>query len=257
MTSPRHTTSRRAIPEKVKELQSLFWEEAEKYHVKPLLAGFSAFFGILPPLGTRRPPPTTGTCRTSPPGAVPRIYNHSYTISADLHIPDGGAEGVIVAEASHLGGFSLFVQDGKLKHTYAFLGVFEYHQESERELPTGEVNVQMIFMADEAKPATPGQVTLYVNGEPVGSGRLDHTVPFIFSGYAGMDVGRDNGLVVDRSYADQGAVRVHRHGQEGRLRRRPAPRRQGRARPPRARLAGGHRPRHQRLGSSERSQGEQ
>ena len=59
----------------------------------------------------------------------------------------------------------------------------------------------MTFVADEAKPATPGEVTLYVNGEPVGSGRIDHTVPFGFSGYSGMDVGRDNGLVVDRSYA--------------------------------------------------------
>ena len=48
------------------------------------------------------------------PGCVPRIYNHSYTISADLHIPDGGAEGVIVADANHLGGFALFVADGKL-----------------------------------------------------------------------------------------------------------------------------------------------
>jgi hypothetical protein len=108
---------------------------------------------------------------------------------------------VIVADANHLGGFALFVQDGKLKHTYAFLGVFEYRQESAGELPTGDVNVQMRFVADEAKPATPGQATLYVNGEPVGSGRLEHTVPFGFSGYSGLDVGRDNGLVVDRSYA--------------------------------------------------------
>ena len=50
-------------------------------------------------------------------------------------------------------------------------------------------------------PPLPGQVTLYVNGRPAGSGRLDHTVPFGFSGYSGLDVGRDNGLVVDRSYA--------------------------------------------------------
>ena len=190
-------------PEKVKELQALFWEEADKYHVKPLLAGFSAFFGILPPLGANTTVTYHGDVQNIAPGAVPRVYNHSYTITADLHIPDGGAEGVIVAEASHLGGFSLFVQDGKLKHTYAFLGVFEYTQESENELPTGDVTVEMIFAADEPKPATPGQVTLQVNGEPVGGGRLDHTVPFIFSGYAGMDVGRDNGLVVDRSYADK------------------------------------------------------
>ena len=110
---------------------------------------------------------------------------------------------MIVAEAGHLGGFSLFVQDGKLKHTHAFLGVFEYWQESAAVLPTGDVNVQMSFAADVAQPATPGEVTLYVNGEIVGSGRMDHTVPFGFSGYSGLDVGRDNGLVVDRSYADK------------------------------------------------------
>jgi arylsulfatase A-like enzyme len=190
-------------PEKVAELKALFWEEAEKYHVKPLLAGFSPFFGILPPLGANTTVTYHGDVQNVAPGLVPRVYNHSYTISADLHIPEGGAEGVIVADASHLGGFALFVQDGKLKHTYAFLGVFEYRQESEGELPTGDVNVELTFAADEAKPATPGDVTLFVNGEPVGRGRLDHTVPFGFSGYAGLDVGRDNGLVVDRSYADK------------------------------------------------------
>jgi Sulfatase len=188
-------------PQKVTELQDLFWEEAEKYNIKPLLAGFSPFFGIVPPLGTHTTTTYYGDVQNVAPGCVPRVYNHSYTISADLHIPDGGAEGVIVADANHLGGFSLFVADGKLKHTYAFLGVFEYHQESADELPTGDVNVQMSFVADEAKPATPGEVTLYVNGKPVGSGRLDHTVPFGFSGYSGLDVGQDNGLVVDRSYA--------------------------------------------------------
>ena len=62
---------------------------------------------------------------------IPRIYNHSYTISADLEIPEGGAEGVIVAEADHLGGFSLFVEDGKLRHTYSFMGVQEFRQESD------------------------------------------------------------------------------------------------------------------------------
>jgi arylsulfatase len=81
--------------------------------------------------------------------------------------------------------------------------VFEYRQESEGTVPTGDVNVELVFAADEAKPATPGEVTLFVNGELVGRGRLEHTVPFGFSGYAGLDVGRDNGLVVDRSYADK------------------------------------------------------
>jgi arylsulfatase A-like enzyme len=190
-------------PEKVKELQALFWEEAEKYNIKPLLAGFSPFFGILPPLGPQTTTTYYGDVQNVAPGCVPRVYNHSYTISADLHIPDGGADGVIVADGNHLGGFALYVQDGKLKHTYSFLGVFEYRQESAGELPAGDVNVQMRFAADAAKPATPGEVTLYVNGEQVGHGRMDHTVPFGFSGYSGLDVGQDNGLVVDRGYADK------------------------------------------------------
>ena len=83
----------------------------------------------------------------------------------------------------------------------------------------------MEFAADAPKPATGGEVTLYVNDERVGGGRMEHTVPARFTGYAGMDIGRDNGLPVDRSYADKIAVRVHRHGQEGRLRRQPAPER--------------------------------
>src|SRR5439155_17031109 len=105
--------------------------------------GFSAFFGIVAPLGANAVTTYHGEVQNIAPGAIPRVYNHSHTISADLHIPDGGAEGVIVAEASHLGGFSLFVQDGKLKHTYAFLGVFEYHQESKDQLPIGDVTVEM------------------------------------------------------------------------------------------------------------------
>ena len=110
---------------------------------------------------------------------------------------------MIVADASHLGGFSLFVEDGKLKHTYAFLGVFEYRQESDGELPTGDVNVQMAFEADEAKPATPGKVTLSVNGEPVGAAGWITPCRSASAATAGLDVGCDNGLVVDRNYADQ------------------------------------------------------
>ena len=66
------------------------------------------------------------------PGMIPRIYNRSYSITADLVVPDGGAEGVIVAEADHLGGFSLYVEDGKLTHTYSMMGVFVFSSRSPR-----------------------------------------------------------------------------------------------------------------------------
>ena len=188
-------------PEKVQELKDLFWQEAERYKVLPLLGALSTFFGMLPPLPSETTFEFRGDVQNVMPGMIPRIYNRSYAITADLVVPDGGAEGVIVAEADHLGGFTLFVRDGKLTHTYSMMGVLVFTQVAEEDLPTGvDVTVRMEFEADGATPATGGNVTLFIDGRPVGKGRMDHTVPVRFSGYAGMDIGRDNGGVVDRSY---------------------------------------------------------
>jgi hypothetical protein len=73
----------------------------------------------------------------------------------------------------------------------------------EEDLPTGDVSVRLEFAADGATPATGGEVTLFIDDRPVGKGRMDHTVPVRFSGYAGMDIGRDNGGVVDLAYEDK------------------------------------------------------
>ena len=86
-------------PGKVAELRELFWSEAEKYKVLPLLATLSAFFGILPPRPDSGPAEYRGDVQNVMSGMIPRIYNHSYAISADLVVPAEGAEGVIVAEA--------------------------------------------------------------------------------------------------------------------------------------------------------------
>jgi len=194
-------------PEKVEELRALFWEEAERNQVLPILGGLSSFYGIVPPIPKDSQFTYRGRIENVAAGMIPRIYNRSYTISADLVVPEAGAEGVIVAAFDHLGGFCLYVKDGKLTHHYSMLGVFEYTQEADTTLPTGEVGVEMVFAADEPKPATGGTVTLLANGEPVAEGRMEHTVPGRFSGYAGMDIGCDNGLVVDRSYADKAPFR--------------------------------------------------
>ena len=83
------------------------------------------------------------------------------------------------------------------------MGVLVYRHESDVALPTGEVSVRLEFHADAAKPATGGDVRLFANGQEIGKGRMDHTVPLRFSAYAGMDIGRDNGGVVDRNYANR------------------------------------------------------
>ncbi len=190
-------------PDKVEELRALFWSEAERYFVLPLLAPLGVFFGMVPPLPEVSTFEFRGDVENIMPGMIPRIYNHSYTISADLVVPEGGAQGVIVANADHLGGFSLWVDSGRLTHTYSMMGVSVFRQQADEPLPSGEVTVRMEFAADAPRPATGGDVTLYVNDRPVGKGRMDHTVPVRFSGYAAMDIGRDNGGVVDLSYDDR------------------------------------------------------
>ncbi|MBV8639435.1 MAG: arylsulfatase [Candidatus Eremiobacteraeota bacterium] len=190
-----------ANPDKLNALKALFWEEAEKYHVTPLLAGFSSFFGFKPTDGALKTQFTyySGVQNINP-GMVPHVYGTSYAIEADIIIPDGGAEGAIVANADFLGGFALYVQDGRLHHTYSFLGLQEYTITSSEPLPAGPVIARFEFIADAPKPATGGQGRLLVNGTVAGEGRLQHTVPGRFSGYACMDIGCDNHMPVSKTY---------------------------------------------------------
>jgi len=191
-------------PEKLKELQELFWQEAERNRVFPLLGGFAPFFGILPPMPAVNRFTFAGDVQNIGPTMIPRIQGRSYTIEGHLHVPDGGAEGVIVANSDFIGGFALWIDDqGLLNHTYQFLGVETYKQTSTRPVPTGDVIVKMQFESDEPKPGSGGRVTLWANDEQIGEGTMAHTVAMIFTTYAGMDIGRDNGGVVDLAYEDK------------------------------------------------------
>ena len=191
-------------PAKLAELKELFWTEAERNKVLPLLGGMSIFFGILPPMPTQTRYTFFGDVQNVQRGMVPRVYGRSYSIEAEVDVPEGGAEGVLLANADEIGGFALWVDDqGMLHHTYSFLGVDNYFQTSSEKIPTGKVTLKMLFEADEVKPGTGGDVTLWADDVKIGEGRLDKTVPVAFSSYAGMDVGCDNGLVVDRAYHDK------------------------------------------------------
>lgn len=189
----------------MRELTELFWAEAEKYQVLPLL-GEIAFVWGFPKDTTDRTKFTyyNGTENIAP-GMIPPIYNRSYSISADLVNPGQsgvaglrpGIAGVIVAEASFLGGFSLYVEEGRLKHTYSFLGLKLDTITSRDELPKGKVNVRYEFTTDKpGEFATSGTSRLFINGKQEVEGKLEHTVPLRFAAYDGMDIGTDNGLPV-------------------------------------------------------------
>ena len=110
-------------PGKLAELKQLFWAEAERNHVLPLLGGLSVFYGILPPLPTTTRYTFAGDVQNVQKGLVPRITGRSYAIEAALQVPEGGAEGVIVANADFIGGWALWLDDqGLLNHTYSSSG---------------------------------------------------------------------------------------------------------------------------------------
>jgi len=188
-------------PAKLAELRDLFWQEAARNRALPLLGGFAVFFGMVPPMPTNTRFPFAGDVQNIQTTMIPRIIGRSYAIEAELHVPGDGAQGVLVAFADFIGGFSLWVdENGLLNHTYQFLGVETYKQTSTEPIPTGDVTVKMLFEADEPKPGSGGRVTLWANERLIGEGRLDHTISLIFTTYAGMDIGRDNGGVVDLAY---------------------------------------------------------
>ncbi|MFN8105705.1 MAG: arylsulfatase [Acidimicrobiia bacterium] len=191
-------------PDTVEELRDLWWAEAERNRVLPLMGGASVMYGILPPLPTVTRFTFAGDVQNVQRGMIPRIFGRSYAIEADLTIPAGGAEGVVVANADFIGGFALWVDsDGILRHTYSLLGVETFKHVATEALPTGEVKVRMLFEADDPEPGTGGRVTLFAGDREIGGGAMARTVPVAFTSYAGMDVGCDNGLVVDLDYEDK------------------------------------------------------
>jgi arylsulfatase A-like enzyme len=192
-------------PEKVQELTTLFWSEAEKYQVLPLLGEMAAIWGF--PKGL--PDQTkfvyyNGTENISS-GMIPPIYNRSYSINADIDNPGHygmiglrpGVAGVIVAESSFLGGFSLYVENGHLKHTYSLLGLKLDTISSRDSIPAGKVNVRYEFTADKpGEFGTGGTSRLFINGKQQAEAKMEHSVPLRFASYEGMDIGTDNGLPV-------------------------------------------------------------
>jgi arylsulfatase len=191
-------------PEKLAELKELFWQEAERNNVLPLLGGLTIFFGILPPMETTTRYSFAGDVQNVSTTVIPRIYGRSYSIEAELEVPEGGAEGVLCAFADFIGGFSLWVdENGHLIHTYQYLGIDTYKQVSTEPIPTGDVTVKMLFEIDEPKPGAGGKVTLWANDKQIGDGKMPYSVAMLFTTYAGMDMGRDNGGVVDLDYEDR------------------------------------------------------
>jgi arylsulfatase len=195
-------------PEKLHELQRLWLIEAVKYNVLPLDDRFAERAN---PDLAGRPQLIKGTRQLLFGGmgrltesSIVNTHNRSHSLTAEIVVPESGAEGVIVAIGGLIGGWSLYALGGKLKYWYNFYGLNQYAVESSSTIPAGTHQVRMEFAYDGGGLAKGGNVTLYVDGAKVGEGRVDQTEPIIFSADETCDVGFQAGSPTSTDYGPKG-----------------------------------------------------
>jgi arylsulfatase A-like enzyme len=188
-------------PEKLAEMRDLFMQEAEKYHVLPLddrlfERTIAAMVGR-PDLMKDRSSLTLGEGMT---GMMENVFinvkNKSKTITAEIEVPEAGANGAIIVQGGRFGGWSLHVKDGIPAYEYNFLGMTHYKVAADKPLTPGKSIIRFDFAYDGGGLGKGGTGTLFVDDEKMAEGRIEHTQPMIFSADETADVGIDLGTPV-------------------------------------------------------------
>ncbi len=187
-------------PEKLKELIERWWVEAGKYNVLPLDSRMQLRMG-------ERKPSTLGprTRYVYYPGAAPQfeytavnLKNRSHRISAEVEIPEGGAEGVLLCHGSWFAGYSFYVKDRRLHYVHNHLGLAEYRISSSGNVPAGKHVLAFHFTRTGEHR---GHGTLLLDGRKIGDGEIPHTVPAVIeTSGEGLCCGYDSGLPVTPDY---------------------------------------------------------
>ena len=129
------------------------------------------------------------------------VKGRSWSVTAEIEVPAGGANGVIIAQAGRFGGWSLYMKEGRAHHVYNFGGLQRFTASSKTALAPGRRTVRYEFAYDGGAPGSGGAGRLLVDGQPAGEVRVARTMPFAFSGDEGADVGVDNETPVTEEYA--------------------------------------------------------
>jgi len=133
-------------------------------------------------------------------GSLVVTHNKSYSLTAEIEVPESRANGVIVSLGGSVGGWSLYALNGRLKHCYNFFGIQRFYTEGQQPIPAGKHQVRMEFKYDGGGLAKGGAVSLFVDGKKDGEGRVDMTVPMLFSADETCDVGKETGSTVSPDY---------------------------------------------------------
>ena len=198
------------MPEKLAELQQLWLEEARKYNVLPLddrrIERFNAELVGRPELVKGNSQLLFGGMGRLSENSLLNIKNKSHAVTAEVVVPEAGAEGVIIAQGGAFAGWSLYAKDGRPTYCYNLLGLQRFKIEADAAIPPGTHQVRMEFAYDGGGPAKGGTVTLYLDGDKTGEGRVEATVPLIFSADETADVGRDTASPVSDDYDGESSV---------------------------------------------------
>lgn len=191
-------------PDKLKELQSLFLDEATRYNVLPLDARLSE---RLDPRNRLAGEPRTqwtyfGNHVWLPEPVGPLLFPNGHTITATLEIPKGGAEGVITCAGAFSAGWTLYIKGGNPMFRYQAFELADVEIPGTVKVPEGKVTVKTHFIPDPASKTGGGTLRLFVNDRPAGEGQLSRT--FFRHGLEPFEIGRDSITPVDPAYRDQG-----------------------------------------------------
>jgi arylsulfatase len=186
------------LPEKLHELQRLWLIEATRNNVLPLDDRTAERFNSDI---AGRPVLISGTTQILANGmgalnenGIVNVKNKSHTVTAQLQVPDGPlANGAIIAQGGISAGWMLYVKDGVLTYHYNFVSLRQFTIRATEPLTAGAHQVRMEFVYDGGGLAKGATVNLLIDGKPVGSGRLDQTVPLVFSADETSDVGVKRG----------------------------------------------------------------
>jgi arylsulfatase A-like enzyme len=194
-------------PGKLRELEDKWWGEAAKYNVLPMdwrvTERFNSEIAGRPTLGGNQKRYTYYEGMVGLPGdAAPRILNKSWSITAEIDIPQKNAQGMIITDGGLVGGYGLYIQDGKPVFVYNYLSLDRYFIKGTKSLPGGKatIKVDVDYHGKQGEVGKAANITLSVNGSKVAEGQLPKTIPAQISISEGLDVGMDGGSAVDFTY---------------------------------------------------------
>jgi arylsulfatase len=197
-------------PDKVKEMDKLFWEEAAKYQVAPLDATVATrLVAPRPSLSAGRTVFTyNGMVTGTPNGDAPSILNSSYNFKAEVEVPEGGGDGMIVTQGGRFGGYGFYVLKGKPTFTWNLVDLKRIKWQDDQVLSPGKHTLEFSFKYNGLGMGTlafnnvsgigqGGTGVLKADGKAVATQAMEHTLPLILQWDENFDVGADTGTPVD------------------------------------------------------------